>query len=44
MTLADIGDALGISRERVRQEESQAIARVAERVEVSQSERRGADE
>jgi len=38
MTLADIGDALGITRERVRQLEGQAIARVAEYVEAAQHE------
>jgi RNA polymerase sigma factor (sigma-70 family) len=41
MTLADIGDALGISRERVRQLESKAIADVRESVKVAQDERRG---
>jgi hypothetical protein len=37
MTLADISDALGLSRERIRQLESQAIARVAAYVEERQS-------
>ena len=40
MTLEDIGDALGITRERVRQLEGQAITGVAEYVEAVQDERR----
>jgi Sigma-70, region 4 len=42
MTLADIGDALGISMERVRQLEVQAVATVGENVEAVQDERRRA--
>jgi RNA polymerase sigma factor (sigma-70 family) len=41
MTLADIGDALGLSRERVRQLAGNAIAVVSESVKVAQHERRG---
>jgi RNA polymerase sigma factor (sigma-70 family) len=40
MTLQDIGNALGVTRERVRQMESQAIARVAAYVEAAQHETR----
>lgn len=40
MALTDIGDALGISRERVRQLEGQAIAHVAAHVEAAQHQRR----
>ena len=39
MTLASIGDALGLSQERVRQVESEAIARVTGYVETRQTAR-----
>ena len=42
MTLADIGDALGISRERVLQLEGRAITTISESVQAVQHERRAA--